>query len=142
MILFDKSRCEQMEPTPSRGSVLALSVMRDGTLRLNEKLMKGLNTRTVCVWIDGPQKLLYLEKVDADAPKVCVISKNGQLRSESTMETLKKYKIVIPSHFEVFDHEEGVWALRYNPTYLFEPPMPRGKQLSNPRKKGLEKMLP
>lgn len=58
------------------------------------------------------------------------------------METLQKYKIPIPARFEVFDYEDGVWALRHNPEYIFETPVPKGKHLTKPRKKGLEKMLP
>lgn len=141
MNLFDKSRCEQMEPTPSRVPVLALSIMRDGTLRLNEKLMEDLSTRTVCIWVDGSQKLLYLEKAAENTPKVCLISKNGQLRSESTMKALKKYGVAIPARFEVFDHDEDAWALRYHPEHTFETPMPKGKRLTQPRKNGLDKML-
>lgn len=131
-----------MEPTPSKVSDLALSIMQDGTLRLNEKLTKALNTHTVCVWVDGSQKLLYLEKAVESTPKVCFVSKNGQLRSESTMKAMKKYGVAIPARFEVFDHDEGVWALHYHPEHTFEIPMPKGKRLTQPRKNGLDKMLP
>lgn len=119
---IDLCEFELLTPDATRVSTLAVSVMLDGTVRLNGKLREKFTIPYVNLYTIEDGTVIALKPVNADSPKASYVKANGSLKSHSLKERLEAAKIKLPARYVAeWNEEYGFWQAELDPSYPFTP---------------------
>lgn len=135
-------------PPATRKKSLALSVMLDGTIRINGKLLQEMSAQYLFIRRHTDGKTILLQKTDQEE-QAYMLPKTGTVKSDILQEELQQCNIPIPARYIVqWDDSINMWVGEYDPSHKFQNQSLFGKKTTFPRtpkkrrKKDLNDMLP
>ena len=99
---------EVIQPTSGRQQDMVISILKDGSVNFNHRLMEKFPQREVEIRMHKDSKKILIK----DNPDVIIkLNKNGRIKNYNILQSLEKNKIKFPAYYVMgWDEETGMWV--------------------------------
>lgn len=140
VINFEEFRL--VAPKENRLHSLSLSVMWDGRIHLNGKLLEKIGSPYIFLRVNSDGTQILIEPLGEKQNQALSVPKSGDIRVTELHKDLEALGLRFPVYYTVtWDENFNIWHGIYNPDKTLPTTKNKQKKLSQPRKNGLKDML-
>jgi hypothetical protein len=139
----DMDEFELVKVVLPKAAMPAVTIMRDGRLRLNERFKRGIACDAFRIYMHKKNSNIRLEECEKGQNDAHYVKKDGTMQANGILNMCLKREIDLPARYTLEkDDHSSIWEGTIDLDYV--PPKPKNnrRKLSKPRKSGLEDMLP